>query len=381
MPSDADLGAGRTCFVIGPIGSRLDPRGTDGRLRYEEATQMWENVFEPACEQFSLSPIRADRIAAAGEIPEQIFLHLRDSDLVIADVTGGNANVMYELGLRHTRDRMTIQLGEYQRLPFDINTIRTIQFRRSEGGLIEARDELIAAIRAALTGAGTAVTATRLWNQLATADSAAVAQAVHLSLAAVGAEEESAEEPGFMDLLADGEAALEEVSGFLTTAAEAMSEVGALSESAGARIAESDARGGGFGGRLIIARQLAEDLRPQADVLDTAAREFAVRAETMDAMMQYMFSRWGEDPSEVEESIGFGHAMLSMIEAAAESEVGMESLITGSRSLKRISRDLAPVGKSMEVSVNKMLTATHVIIAWRDQLRSLFGDPPPPAVP
>lgn len=97
MPSDAELGQGKTCFAIGPIGSRLDPRGTEGRVRYEEALQMWENVFEPACAQFGLRPIRADRIADPGEIPEQIFLHLRDSDLVIADVTGGNANVMYEL--------------------------------------------------------------------------------------------------------------------------------------------------------------------------------------------------------------------------------------------------------------------------------------------
>ncbi|WP_310526584.1 hypothetical protein, partial [Nocardioides sp.] len=63
---------------------------------------MWENVFEPACEMFGLTPVRADKISEAGDIPEQIFTYLRDADIVIADVTGGNANVMYELGLRHT---------------------------------------------------------------------------------------------------------------------------------------------------------------------------------------------------------------------------------------------------------------------------------------
>lgn len=41
-------------------------------------------------------------IAEPGEITEQVFQRLRDDDLVIADVRGGNANVMYELGLRHT---------------------------------------------------------------------------------------------------------------------------------------------------------------------------------------------------------------------------------------------------------------------------------------
>ncbi|MDQ1718085.1 MAG: hypothetical protein QOE89_2038, partial [Pseudonocardiales bacterium] len=212
MTADVELGEGKTCFVAGPIGSRLDPRGTAGRVRYEEALQMWDNVFEPACEQFGLSPIRADRIADPGEIPEQIFLHLRDSDLVIADVTGGNANVMYELGLRHTRDRMTIQLGEYDRLPFDINTIRTIQFKRSEGGLIEARDSLIESIRSSLIGEGKPVTATRLWNELALADAATVTAAVERSIEPDPAEEIAVDEPGFMDLLADGELALQEMS-------------------------------------------------------------------------------------------------------------------------------------------------------------------------
>jgi hypothetical protein len=64
-----------------------------------------------------LNPIRAGHISDSGEITEQIFRHLRDDDVVIADLTGANANVMYELGLRHTINKLTIQVGEFRRLP------------------------------------------------------------------------------------------------------------------------------------------------------------------------------------------------------------------------------------------------------------------------
>ena len=95
--SDADLGAGKTCFIIGPIGDRLDPLGSQGRMSYENATQMWESVFEPVCERFGLKAVRADKISASGEIPEQIFAYLRDSEIVIADLSGGQVNMARKL--------------------------------------------------------------------------------------------------------------------------------------------------------------------------------------------------------------------------------------------------------------------------------------------
>jgi hypothetical protein len=92
-----------SCFVISPIGDRLAPFDSDERRRYEEAIQIWDYVVLPACQEaLGIEPVRADKISQPGEITEQAFLHLRDDDLVIVDVTGGNPNVMYELGLRHT---------------------------------------------------------------------------------------------------------------------------------------------------------------------------------------------------------------------------------------------------------------------------------------
>lgn len=109
------------CFVIGPIGDKNAEYGTEQREAYEQAIEVLEEIIQPACGAFGLEPLRADEIADPGEIPEQIFQHLRDDDVLIADLTGANANVMYELGLRHATGKLTIQLGERDRLPFDVS--------------------------------------------------------------------------------------------------------------------------------------------------------------------------------------------------------------------------------------------------------------------
>jgi hypothetical protein len=81
------------CFVIGPIGDRLAPLGSEGRERYEDSIVVYESVIQAACSIVGLSPIRADEIAEPGEITESICLRLRDAPFVVADVTGANPNV------------------------------------------------------------------------------------------------------------------------------------------------------------------------------------------------------------------------------------------------------------------------------------------------
>ncbi len=166
MVADEEPGASTplTCFVIGPIGNRHAPDGSPERTIYEQGVRVMAELIGPACNRFGLQPVRADSLSRAGEITEQIFRRLRDDDVVIADLTAGNPNVMYELGLRHTRPKLTVQIGEYGQLPFDVTTIRTIQFSRSEDGLIRARDELIEVLEAGLREDYDPVTATRIWN-------------------------------------------------------------------------------------------------------------------------------------------------------------------------------------------------------------------------
>jgi hypothetical protein len=72
-------------------------------------------------------PIRADTLGEPGRITSQIIKLLKDSDIVIADLTSSNANFYYELSLRHALGKPAIHMAlEGTNLPFDIQDNRTI---------------------------------------------------------------------------------------------------------------------------------------------------------------------------------------------------------------------------------------------------------------
>lgn len=366
MSEGAEIGAGQTCFVVGPIGDRFALRGTPGRVAHEEALQMWEKVFEPACEALGLRAIRADKIAEPGEIPEQIFQHLRDAPVVVADVTGGNANVMYELGLRHTRDLITVQIGEHGRLPFDIASIRTLQFRRSEGGLVEVRDELIETLRSALGGRSSRVSATRVWNAPGEVDAASISAAVAVSREPDTDDEP--DEPGFMDVLAEGETAVHGLGDVLGRATVSIVEVSDLVNEAGRQVAESDAGRGGFAGRLRVAKKLASDLHEPSATLEAVSGEFNSEVAKMDAMMQYLIARISDDPTEAAEAHSFVQSVIGMVDASQESEDGIRGMISGAVTMRKIARDLVPVSRTIERALNQFLKGIAAISAWRAPL-------------
>ncbi len=374
MTEDLGLGAGLTCFVIGPIGSKLSPLGTPARVQYEDSIQVWEAVFEPACATFGLSPLRADKLSQPGEITEQIFVLLRDADIVIADVSGGNPNVMYELGLRHSRDKITVQLGEYERLPFDVNTIRTIQFKRSEAGLIDARDGLVGSLRAALDGRGSPVSATRIWN-----DAAPPTDAEYASAAARSAEsdaDDSAETaPGFVDLLAEGEAAITQTTTVLTETTATLEEISRVSESSRAMIDNSDSRNRGFAGRLAVARTLAGEFKEPSARLEELATKFHGLVETTDAMMQYILLRSAEDPQELHDAGEFLASIVDMANSSEEAAVAFTDGAIAARNMAKISRDLREPSKTIERAMNRIVQGINTILEWRSECARLLELP------
>ena len=366
--SDDLPGAGQTAFIISPIGDKLSPRGTPARLAYEENVQMWEQVFEPACKELGLEAIRADKISEPGEIPEQIFVHLRTAPVVIADVTGGNPNVMYELGLRHTRDLITVQVGQHGRLPFDISTIRTIQFQRTEGGLIELHDALVTSLRAALEGRGSPVAATRVWNTAEGADAGDVAAAVAASQRPDDDEGEP-DEPGVVDILAEGEQSVVDMRDVLERASAYVVEVGNTTQGYKERVEASDAKGGGFAGRLRLTRELAAELKEPAQSLEEEAADFVSEVGKLDAMVRYIIGRYREEEMDDAERASVRSFLydniIPFIDAAEGSEEGIRGMLRGVLTMRKSARDLTPVSKTLERALNQMLRGIAMFSEWR----------------
>ena len=64
---------------------------------------------------------RVDDIYFVGNVLEKINEQIRDADLIVADMTGGNPNVFYEVGIAHTLKKLTILLVQnVDDIPFDM---------------------------------------------------------------------------------------------------------------------------------------------------------------------------------------------------------------------------------------------------------------------
>jgi hypothetical protein len=87
----------KTCFVIGPIG---DP-GTTIRTEADDFMKYIVTACPALKEHGYDKPIRADQLNDPGRITSQVIKLLMEAELVIADLTGNNANVYYELSFRH----------------------------------------------------------------------------------------------------------------------------------------------------------------------------------------------------------------------------------------------------------------------------------------
>ena len=120
------------------------PFGKRGTEEYDNNTKRYNNFIKPALEEFSNNVKRADEFEHLGNINKDIIEHLFYSQIVIADLSGKNANVFYELGVRHAlRRNSTIPIVKNgETIPFDISTYRTIFFDDDENGLKLLQSEL-----------------------------------------------------------------------------------------------------------------------------------------------------------------------------------------------------------------------------------------------
>ncbi len=118
------------CFVIMPFGTKPDPAGGSDI----DFDSIYQRALEPAIMDAGLDPVRADEERTGGIIHKPMFERLLLCDYAIADLTTANANVFYELGVRHTaRPRTTLTIfAKHQPIPFDVNFLRSLPYDLGE---------------------------------------------------------------------------------------------------------------------------------------------------------------------------------------------------------------------------------------------------------
>lgn len=131
----------KQCFVIGPFGEE------------RSGIRLWSDsllreVIEPLAREFGYDAKRSIDLARPRDITSDLVGRLLQADLVIADLTLANANVYYELAIRHAIERPFIHIiqdGQFP--PFDISNLDVLRIpvRRKFAGpvLPEPRPSLL----------------------------------------------------------------------------------------------------------------------------------------------------------------------------------------------------------------------------------------------
>ncbi len=108
-----------SCFVIMPFGGWFD-------IYYRD-------IFFKAIKDSGLDAKRADDLYRSSPIINDIWELTKNATVILADLTGKNPNVFYELGLAHAIKKPAILVTEtIDDVPFDLRALRVIEYDKNE---------------------------------------------------------------------------------------------------------------------------------------------------------------------------------------------------------------------------------------------------------
>jgi hypothetical protein len=117
------------CFVIAPIGD------ANSQTRHRSDLVL-QHIIVPAALSAGFKSERvkrADQIPKPGIITSQVVQFLTDAELIIADLSEHNANVFYELAVRHAvRKPVILLIQKGTPIPFDVAPNRVIHYDLSD---------------------------------------------------------------------------------------------------------------------------------------------------------------------------------------------------------------------------------------------------------
>jgi hypothetical protein len=108
-----------------PFGIKPDANG-----QTVDFDAVYEKLLEPAIRKADLEPLRADQELVGGLIHKPMYERLILADYAVADLTTANANVFYEIGVRHAlRPYSTVLVSaDVKRVPFDLAPDRVLPY-------------------------------------------------------------------------------------------------------------------------------------------------------------------------------------------------------------------------------------------------------------
>ena len=133
------------CYMVMPFRTKkVDeplPPGAPAEIDFDA---LWERAYMPAIEELGYIPMRAD-FDPSSAIVKAMLERIAFADLVLADVTIGNGNCYYELGVRHVakETHCVLLAPEWVRPLFDIAQFASVRFPLTDGTISAAEADVI----------------------------------------------------------------------------------------------------------------------------------------------------------------------------------------------------------------------------------------------
>lgn len=118
------------CFVLMPFNKK---KYESFEIDYD---QIYETFIKDSIEKCGLEPIRADEEFTGGIVHKTMFERLILCEYAITDLSFANANVYYELGIRHAvRPYKTILLfSDKSEIPFNVENLQALKYHLDKNG-------------------------------------------------------------------------------------------------------------------------------------------------------------------------------------------------------------------------------------------------------
>jgi len=124
----------KLCFVLMPF--------------KDDMKEVYWDAIKPACEKAGFTSLRVDELKGAFNINRKTIEHIFSSAAIVADLTGWNPNVFYEMGVAHTIANKTITIIQKKdELPFDVAPYRGIFYEQTEAGLVKLREDIVESLQ------------------------------------------------------------------------------------------------------------------------------------------------------------------------------------------------------------------------------------------
>ncbi|MFL5797402.1 MAG: TIR domain-containing protein [Actinomycetota bacterium] len=199
-------------------------------------------------------------------------------------------------------------------------------------------------------------------------------EAEQVSLAELAIERDRApggepdESPGLLDRLAAAETAMPAWTETLTALGTEIQQLGQFMEEGATETRRADARGGGFAGRVAVARRLAQRLGEPSERIYGLGNEFASHMHTVDeaftTIIQLAPSQVEADAESRTQICEFFQSLREMSHSVEEGLVALQALLDLLGSIESASRDLRPPLRRMRQGLTNMFEAREVTQEW-----------------